>query len=534
MTNPGELPGRPVPQAGDAERSLLGAVLLDPTTLPELSSIVGPTDFYRPAHRYIFASMQKLAAAGTPVDRVTVKAALEAMGVFEAAGGDDFLDLLDKVVPASANAPYYARIVLEKSRQREGLEKTERLLAAQRAEAAERTPENTAAVQWAWEQLDRESPVARSEEPPRFSVERLWEESKKTPNGRLSGWAPLDALDVRFNPGEVALVAARTGHAKTTVLVGLLWNWLRDSSPEETFLFYSHEEQEIRIFHRLLSLASVKLQSGALKSLGWTRTEIRDYARDPASRETWVGTPAALQKAQDDLRQLENRLLVVHRSGWTADQIAAHALRLARSGRRIGGVFGDYLQRIPAAAKAERRDLDVSAMSRRFKTLSEDLAAPVVLGAQLNRESVPKDFTAKLSEADSYRSATGIIRTARPGLHHLREGGSEQEADLVLGLLNYAADYASDSKTKTVPDVTLLEVGTLKNREGEQGRWAGLAFEGRLGLVRDMTESEEIDLQPESPPTRRRRAAPGDGGASKAAPNSAKPGSLLGGKNGDF
>lgn len=338
-------------------------------------------------------------------------------------------------------------------------------------------------------------------EPLVFSVERLWKEMETAPTGRRSGWATVDALDVRFHAGELAVLGARTGHAKTTALVGLLWNWLQDSREDEAFLFYSHEEAEIPVFRRLLALASV--EAAGTKRPAWSRTEIRDFAVDPESREEWP-LPRYLEAAKERLAALEDRLFVVHRSGWTADQVAAHALSVLGKGLTIGGVFVDYLQRIPVPSKAkgDRRDIDVSAVARRLKTLSEEVDAPVVVGAQVNREAIPRDFSKNIAEAESYEDATVTIRTARPDLHNLREGGSEQEADLVLGLLNYAADYKADAKEKRLPDVTLLEVGTLKNREGEPGRWAGLAFEGRYGLVRDMTDEEARTLHPENPPSR--------------------------------
>ncbi len=74
----------------------------------------------------------------------------------------------------------------------------------------------------------------------------------------------------------------------------------------------------------------------------------------------------------------------------------------------------------------------------------------------------------------------------RPQLQHLREGGIEQEADLVLGLLNYAADYQAEvGEAGPVTSTTHFEVGTLKNRYGPVGSWAALEFNGRFGLLQD-------------------------------------------------
>jgi replicative DNA helicase len=130
-----------------------------------------------------------------------------------------------------------------------------------------------------------------------------------------------------------------------------------------------------------------------------------------------------------------------------------------------------------------------------LKALSEVVAAPVVVGAQVSREA------ARLAEVPGGKSygdpaVQNAIRKRRPQLHHLREGGSEQEADLVLGLLNYRADYLEDEgerdEGKQAPPVTRLEVGSLKNRYGAVGHWATLAFEARYGLLRDPLREDEV------------------------------------------
>lgn len=334
------------------------------------------------------------------------------------------------------------------------------------------------------------------EPPPWFSVDRLERESQELPEGKPSGWGSLDTLDVRFNPGELALLAARTGHGKTSVLVNLLRNWLRETEgTDEAFVFYSAEEPETRIFHRLLALESVDLERGD----GWFPNAVRDYLRSPKSL-SFVPDPRLLESARNRVRSWEGRLLVVNRPAWDAEKLAAHA-RTVRGDVNLAGVFVDYLQRIPAPPGShDRRDIEVSAVGRTFKALSIDASCPVVVGAQINREAIPKDY-AKDLQGKSYRDATTLIRTARPELHHLREGGSEQEADLVLGLLNYAADFRTEAKAtgeKKVPDATLFEVGVLKNRYGEVGRWAGLVFEGRFNLIRDPHEHEEKGLQVET------------------------------------
>jgi len=292
----------------------------------------------------------------------------------------------------------------------------------------------------------------------------------------------LDDLGVRFNPGELSLLGARTGHAKTAALVGLIRNWL-DVDEKGVLVFYSMEEPEVPIFHRLLSLLT------ADAGHGWTADDIRYWFQGDSTRN--YPSPEDLEKAQARLRELEDRLFVVWRPSWTTEKIEAHLHDLADS-HDVAAVLVDYLQRIPPTedTRNDRRDIQVSAIARRFKTLSVDFSVPVIAGAQINREAVKGVLEKKNLHGKSYEEAMETIRKARPRLHHLREGGSEQEADLVLGLLNYRADYETNEEDErieglTVPPKTDLDVGILKNRTGDVGRWARLKFEGRFRLIRD-------------------------------------------------
>jgi len=325
------------------------------------------------------------------------------------------------------------------------------------------------------------------EPPPPFSVERLDRESAVTPAGRSSGWEALDRIGVRFHAGDLSLLAARTAHGKSAALVGLLGNWLQAGTREELFVYYSTEEPELRVYHRLLALLTAKAEDG------WTVDEVRDFLRDRRSRDSWPSWKA-LEAAKETLRGWEPRLLVVHRPRWTVEDLAAHAQRLTERGA-VGAVLVDYLQRVPppSGSKVDRRDIEVSAVARRLRALAEEVSAPVVAAAQLNREAVPDKYREKLAGKD-YKAAQDVIRTARPELYHLREGGSEQEADFVLGLLNYAADYPETETTGPVPRVTRFDIGTLKARAGTApGRWASLAFEGRFGLLRDLEDREDLE-----------------------------------------
>jgi replicative DNA helicase len=378
-------------------------------------------------------------------------------------------------------------------------EEQERALASalQKATAAQGKQDIHAVIRDLSTALTRLTPRL-ADEPPPFSVDRLDTESALVPAGKSCGLAVLDAVEVRLAPGEEALVAARTGHGKTSFLVTVFVNLLAQSAPDELIVFYSFEEPEVRIYHRLLAVLMAQLGN---EQQGWSVSEIAAWLRNPLAQRPDVDVPnlSALDDAKARLRGWEDRLQLVYRPAWSVTDLAAHARRLAEE-RPLGTLCVDYLQRIPPPADGafDRRDIEVSQVARALKALAVDVAAPVLVGAQINRQAVAE--AGKLPSGD-YRDADvqETLRARRPKLHQLREGGSEQEADLVLGLMNYAADYEQDREAPTthletvaVPPVTRLDVGVLKSRYGRQGSWAKLAFHGRSGLIRDPYAHDEI------------------------------------------
>ncbi len=340
------------------------------------------------------------------------------------------------------------------------------------------------AAQEARERLARLT-VTTEAAPPPFSVDRLETETRSLTGGMPTGWRVVDALDVRFHPGELAIVAARTGHGKTTAAVNLLARWIVDEAVEGEVVFYSCEEPEVRVYHRLLAWLTAEDDLAN----AWTANQVRDFLRagfdSRESDERWPAVDALLE-ARETIRGWEGRLRIVYRPSWTIDAIASHAHEVAASAG-VGAVVLDYLQRIRPSdhLRVDRRDQEVSAIGRAAKALAVDLSVPVVAAAQVNRAAIPEGYGKRLADADGDERKAEVLRTARPDLHHLREGGSEQEADLVLGLMNHAADLRVEAHETETEDATTFEVGVLKSRYGRVGAWAGLELLGRHGYLRD-------------------------------------------------
>ena len=333
------------------------------------------------------------------------------------------------------------------------------------------------------------SSLSISEEalPPVFSVTRLEQETQNLTEGLSTGWKKLDALDVHLHGGELTVLAARTGHGKTTALINLLDN-LVDEEQEGVTLFFTMEEPEVRIYHRLLSLQTARENESP-----WTVNQVRDYlmGRDlhhlPDTR--------TLDSATESLRAKEGGLRVIYRPSWTVDKITAYVDQVARD-RPIKAVLVDYLQRVSPGGNMEgrRRDEEVSFVARALRGMAVTVDCPVIVGAQINREAAKRGQEA-IKEGSLWGSSEVVasLKKKRPQLHELREGGSEQEAELVLGLHNWRADFQDEEGANNeIPDATRLEVGVLKNRYGTVGKWAPLAFVGAHSFIRDPLDEREV------------------------------------------
>ncbi len=386
-----------IPQNQDAERSVLGGVLLDNEALAEVQTIIGPEDFYRDAHRKVFEAMCSLARRAQPIDRVTLKAELDALGAGAAVGGEGFVDLLDKLVPSGANLSYYARIVAETALRRrviqtveviaqegydqlgevgEYVDRAESSLYALRSERAEHS---IVLVRDLLEQVVKE-------------VEEHATGSGVT--GIPSGLTKLDALTCGFQPGELVVIAAATSMGKTALELTMA---RATAAAGGAVLFFSLEMPKKQIVLRLLAQeASVDLQhlrTGGLFGHEWPR----------------------IHDARVKLHQMQ---IEVNDSARNVLEIRAlarrEASRLAKTKTPLRAVVVDYLQLMAGDGRDGNREREVAGNSRELKMLAMELQLPVLVGSQVNRKC--EERTNK-----------------RPQLWDLRESGSiEQDSDVVL------------------------------------------------------------------------------------------------------
>jgi replicative DNA helicase len=418
------------PQSLEAEESVLGAMMLSPGAVDAVSELLEPGDFYRGSHARVFEAAVALHAAGEPVDAITVVDRLELLGTLDAAGGRQRIHELAALVPATANAAHYARIVRENATLRglirvgqeiQGLGWDRAGEASDLVEQAETLVLGVARAR-ARADVPPAGPAARA-----FYVrlQELHEQGREIV-GLPTGFGYLDALTSGLQPGNLVIVAARPSMGKSALALSLLAQCvLRNELPAALFTLEMNTGEVIQRLAGMESgVDSQKLRNGRL------------------DREEWGRVAATVGR-------LENSPLFVDDAvAATVSEVRSRARRLKLRQPGLALVVVDYLQLMSGSVRRgdPNRVQEVSEISRALKNLAGELAVPVLAVSQLSR--APEGRHDK-----------------RPVLSDLRESGSiEQDADLVMFL--YREEYYNPED----PEVAgLAELNLAKQRNGPTG-----------------------------------------------------------------
>ena len=418
---------RTLPHSLDAEKSVLGAVLIHNEAFNYAAELITSRDFFRDAHRRIFEKMEQLAERGDAIDLVTLKEELIRSGDLEDAGGPAYLASLVDGVPRSTNVEHYARIVKEKSALRALILASQQISA--RAYEAEDDPnlildEAEQAIFAIAEDRARIGFLSMrdivSESLPK--IEQLFEQ-KKLITGIATGFTDLDQMTRGLQPGDLVIIAARPSMGKTSLVMNIAEH--ASIKHGATVGFFSLEMSREQLFIRLLtSVARIDAQRLMTGSVG---------QRDYQSLSQAIGVLS------------DAKLFIDDTPGVTVLEMRAKARRLAAE-HGLGLLVIDYLQLMTGRGRFENRTLELAAISRGLKGLAKELGVPVVALSQLSR--------APESRSDH-----------RPLLSDLRESGAlEQDADVVLML--FRADMYPDSKPE---DQGKAELIIAKQRNGPTG-----------------------------------------------------------------
>jgi DNA primase catalytic core len=287
--------------------------------------------------------------------------------------------------------------------------------------------------------------------PAPYLLEDLLTDLQSTNDGLSTGYASLDKL-LRIPTGAISIVAGRPGHGKTTLQLNLLVQMIR-GYPDRDFYFYSYEEAKSRLGLKLIMLMAGTFLSEEHNQGGYLR-----YLKERR------GTPQAEPAIEAAIQELEGwlaggRLFLIDKR-LTGEDLAATIGHIASRGQ-IGAVFVDYIQKIPLQRQISPRYLEIKEVSGLLLEQAVAQNIPIILGAQLGRGS------------NSSKDGGSKVR-----LDNLREAGDiEQDASLVLGLLNATVDKMEEEGIQDKSAAVDLQVSVLKHRAGIAGRSCMLTFE---------------------------------------------------------
>src|SRR3954447_4202011 len=412
------------PQNLEAEESVLGAMMISPGAIGAVSEILDASDFYRESHAKVYRAALALYARGEPVDAITLIDALEERGELEGAGGRSRVHELASLVPATANAAHYARIVRETATLR-GLIRAggeiSRLGWERPGEAGDLVDQAEQIVfdlsqQRVSGELDHIDQLLKD------SFERITTlyEAGADITGTPSGYRDLDRITSGFQPGNLIILAARPSMGKSALALCMAANIaVRHNLPVGIFsLEMSKSEVTQRLMCSEAKVESQRLRSGKLAPDDWPR----------------------LTAACDKLAKAD--IYVDDTGSINMMEIRSKARRLKSRHPNLGLLVIDYLQLMSSAGNSENRVQEVSQISRSLKILARDLEVPIVALSQLSR-------------------AVEQRTDKRPILSDLRESGSiEQDADLVAFI--YRDEYYNDESDQQ----GLAEVILAKHRNG--------------------------------------------------------------------
>jgi len=418
------------PNSVEAERSVLGAMLLDNNAVMQAAESLQPDDFYQPQHKEICDAMLTLYRTQHAVDLITVSDELGRRGTLSGVGGEAYLMALTGYVPTTANVRDYIRIVTEKSTLRRLIKATQEITAEGYSQMNP-VEETLAHAEKSIFDIVMRRGEGESLKPVRdvlgdtlAKIEEL-EHSHGHVNGVPTGFRDLDDMLTGMHPGELILIGARPSMGKTSLAINIA-GYAALNAGRKVAVFSLEMPREQIVMRLLCSDARVNMQSvrkGSLTQDDWMR-----LARS-------IGPMSNAGFYVDDT------------AGISASQLRSRCRRLLME-KGLDLIVVDYLGLMHADIKTESRQLEVSEISRQLKAIAMELQVPLIACAQLSR--------AATTRVDK-----------RPILSDLRDSGSiEQDADVVM-FIHREDYYDRETEEKNVGEIIVAKqrngpLGTIK------------------------------------------------------------------------
>jgi replicative DNA helicase len=437
---------RTLPNNLEAERTVLGAILVDNAAFNSAAEILSRDDFYRDAHRRIFEAMAVLAERSQPIDLVTLKDELTRQSALEAVGGATFLAALVDGVPRITSVEHWSRLIKEKAVVRNLIHVGNRIVHScyeGEDEASELLDRAEKAIFDIAERRIRQGFVDMGEivKESFRTIDQL-SQSKDVVTGLPTGFVDIDEMTSGLQKGDLVIVAGRPAMGKTSFCLNVAQHVALRTG--ETAGIFSLEMSRAQLALRMLCsdarIDAHRLRTGKLTEKDWAR----------------------LAKAYTDLSQA--RLFIDDSATITPLEMRAKCRRL-KAEHNLGLVIVDYLQLVTSAGRVENRQQELSAISRSMKGLAKELDVPVIALSQLSR--APEARTDK-----------------RPQLSDLRESGAlEQDADVVMFI------YREEEYKATDENRGIAEIIIGKQRNGPTGN-------RRLAFIKEFTRFENLEWHP--------------------------------------
>jgi replicative DNA helicase len=433
---------RTLPHNLEAERSVLGAILLHNDAFNAAAEVIDANDFFRDAHRRIFDKMVRLQDKGDAIDLVTLKEELTRAGELDEVGGPAYISALVDGVPRSTNVEHYARIIKEKATLRNLIFSANKILtnAYDAEEDADLILDQAEHAIFAIADKkvgDGFVSLKDLAETSLDTIEKL-HARKELVTGVPTGFTDLDEMTSGLQPSDLVIVAARPSMGKTSLVLNIAQHV--GTKTEKTVGIFSLEMSKEQLFLRMLTgearIDAHRLRGGFLGERDWGKLSQA------------LGTLSEAKIFIDDTPSIG----VLEMRAKCRRLAAEHGLHM---------VILDYIQLMQGRGRFENRTLELASISRSLKGLAKELNIPVVVISQLSR--------APESRADH-----------RPLLSDLRESGAlEQDADVLI--LLFRADQYPDAKPE---DERTVELNVAKHRNGPTGlvKLAFLKEQARFAL----------------------------------------------------
>lgn len=415
------------PQQIEAEQSLLGGILIESQGLPAALEVLRGEEFYRDAHRTIFQAFQELFQRNEPIDLITTTEYLTEKNRLDKVGGATYLASLTEMVPSAANVAAYARIIHDKALLRKLIQTANEITALcyGGGKNVEEILDQTEAAIFAVTESRIRTSYSPLKDIVKKSIENIerFQEYREMVTGVASHYTDLDKLTAGFQPSDLIIIAARPSMGKTALALSIARNVaMVGGIPVGVFsLEMSKEQLAMRLLCAEARVDSHKIRTGFL------------------SQQECVKMLNAAGKFMDTPMYIDDTPAI------SVLELRAKARRM-KADRGLGLVVVDYLQLMQGRQGVERREQEISDISRSLKGLAKELNVPVIALSQLNR---------KVEERNQ----------KRPLLSDLRESGAiEQDADVIAFI------YRDEVYNRDSPDKGIAEIEISKHRNGPIGR----------------------------------------------------------------